>query len=161
MIRKMNAKANYTLEAAVITAITMFIICTAILVSFNIHDKTVMGADAATAILENIPGRDEKEHQGAAQAMSDAVKGALASDIIMADISLININESDGAYTADLQGSFSWLLAPIMEYVNENMSNPEAKVKVSNLNGRKILLKYKLAKDLMQTSGQSTGGKEK
>lgn len=146
-----RAKGSFTLEAAVISAITMFIIAAAILMAFNMHDRVIMLSDPAGAVLKNVPEKDEKD----VTKIKSAAEGSIMSDQIRSSGISVDASFKDGAYLIRTSAGFDWVMAPVREYVSEDAGSIYTEVKVSNLNGRKKLLLYKQIKELTDLSGTS------
>lgn len=119
--------ASFTIEAAVIVPFSLILICSAILLTFHLHDLAVIRAVSVTGVFG--------EWNGSAQAsdIEEVVQEALSSRLITTDDPEVTVTEASGEYT---------------------IACGDISVNISGLSGRDTLLKYRVLKDgLLSVTG--------
>ena len=134
-------RGSFTVEAAVIVPLTMFIVVTFIYMAFYLHDKVVMSCTGADYILENAA-----DYSGSLTDIEENTEEMLESRLIIADSISVSVSEDDGVTlgsSAQVAMPFSFI-TDIMGY---SVKEAESTVNISMLDGRRTLLKYKAIAD--------------
>ncbi|MCQ2530368.1 MAG: hypothetical protein MJ086_03850 [Lachnospiraceae bacterium] len=139
-MKKRKLKAAFTLEAAVVVPIAMVIIVSMLFVAFFIHDCVVMNTVSSYMIMENATRYSEQP-----EALSDEILQLLSRRMIIAkNISAEVTGEED---QLSVKGSSDFYMPIPMVQELTDISNATTSLRISNLNGRKTLLKYKVLCD--------------
>ena len=135
-MKKRKLKAAFTLEAAVVVPIAMVIIVSMLFIAFFIHDCVVMNTVSSYMIMENATRYSEQP-----EALSDEILQLLSRRMIIAkNISAEVTGEED---QLSVKGSSDFYMPIPMVQELTDISNATTSLRISNLNGRKTLLKYK------------------
>ncbi len=133
------------MEAAVIVPLTMIIIVTMLYVGFFVHDKVVMEAIATAKSLEQ--GTDSGTGRIAAAINDRTIR---AKDVAVSQTQ----NSSD--ISLRVEGRYDWRFAMIKDFLGDASGEIGSEIHISNLDGRAILLNYRLLKD----AGSALRGEE-
>ncbi len=144
-------KAGFTIEASVIVPIAMVLMAAVMMISFALHDRIVMQTAAVFEIMDHAKGFEESPEEAAAR-----VEEVLAKRLIAAKGTKVNVEEEKEGTSASVNGSVSFPAGSLWRMVGGSFEHPAAKVRISNLDGRKVLIGYKTICD-----GISAFGSEK
>ena len=134
-------RGSFTVEAAVIVPLTMFIVVTFIYMAFYLHDRVIMSCIGADYILENAA-----DYSGSLADIEENTEEMLKSRLIIADKISVSVSEDDGAAlssSAKIAMPFSF----ITDIMGSSAEDIESTVNISMLDGRKALLKYQAIAD--------------
>ena len=137
----MKLKASFTVEASVVIPITLFIMLALILLSFYIHDKTILVNASVSAILEN--ANDDSD---IGELKSEAYSRINAKTIGV-NGTYVNVESNDGKYVLSAGSSFDWKNDFVRAFLDNSLGSAEAEVNISNLDGRRVLLEIKVLSD--------------
>lgn len=130
-------RGSFTIEAAVIVPLTLFIICSAILISLDLHDSAILKSEAISKIFESLDGTEENE------AALLSVETTLSERLITNDTVSVSLNETDNNVTLTC---------------NAASDGETVTVNISNLDARAVLLKYKALNDGVENiTGRADG----
>ena len=135
---KQKLKASFTLEAAVIIPLVMALIAALLFFTLAVHDGVIMNTVSVAAIVENA-GKFSNDPEN----IRSEVQEMLQKRLIAAKNIQVDVEETKDQYTAVSQGSFSIASGFIRYFTGEDLTSLNTRVCISNLNGRKTLLKYK------------------
>ena len=135
---KKKQKGSFTLEAAIIMPVTMAVIAALLLFAISVHDGVVMNTVSTAAILENAGSftNDPENIPG-------TIRDMLSKRLIIAKNIAVDVDEEQDQYMAICSGSFQIASGFLRMFTGEEMTNIRTNVSISNLDGRKTLLKYK------------------
>ncbi len=134
-MKKRKLKAAFTLEAAVIVPVAMIIIVSMLFIAFLIHDCVVMNTVSSYIIMENADKDSEQPEN-----MKDEIMQILSRRMIITKNIAIEMEGVEERVSVKGRGDF---LIPIpMVQDLTGISKATTKLCISNLNGRKTLLKY-------------------
>ena len=137
-MKRKKLKASFTLEAAVIIPLAMALITALLIFTLAVHDGVIMNTVSVAAIMENAERYpDDPEN------IRNEVQEMLQKRLVVAKNISVDMDETKGQYTAISQGSFSIASGFIRYFTGEDLTSLNTRVCISNLNGRKTLLKYK------------------
>lgn len=139
-VKKRKMKAAFTLEAAVIVPIAMIIIVSMLFIAFLIHDCVVMNTVSSYIIMENADKYPEQP-----ETMRDAIMQMLSRQMILTKNIAVEVEGEEEMVT--VKGSGDFLIPIPMVQDLTGISKASTKICISNLNGRKTLLKYKAIYD--------------
>lgn len=134
-------KGSFTIEAAVIVPLTMFIVVTFIYMAFYLHDRVVMSCTGADFILENA-----MDYKDSLTGIEEDTEQMLKSRLIIAEDIQVSVSENQGVVlksSAKIGMPFSF----ITDIMGSSVSEAESTVNISVLDGRGTLLKYKAVAD--------------
>ena len=131
-------KGSFTLEAAVIIPLAMALIAALLIFTLAVHDGVIMNTVSIAAIMENA-GKFSDDPENIQGEVSDMLLRRL---VVAKNIS-VDVTGTEDECTTTSQGSFQVTSAFIRYFTGEDLTNLNTKVSISNLNGRKMLLKYK------------------
>lgn len=134
-------RGSFTVEAAVIVPLTMFIVVTFIYMAFYLHDKVVMSCTGADYILENAA-----DYSGSLTDIEDNTEEMLESRLIIADSICVSVSEDDGV-TLSSSAQVAMPFSFITDIMGSSVKEAESTVNISMLDGRRTLLKYKAIAD--------------
>lgn len=147
-------KASFTLEAAVIVPLSMALIAALLIFTLAVHDGVIMNTVSIAAIIENA-GKYSEDPEN----IRNEVQEMLQKRLVVAKNISVEIDGTEDQYTAISQGSFQIASGFIRYFTGEDLTNLNTRVCISNLNGRKTLLKYKTICDSAEQM-LSNGDKE-
>lgn len=135
-IKSRNMKAAFTLEAAVVVPIAMVIIVSMLFIAFFIHDCVVMNTVSSYMIMEKTADYSERP-----EAVKDEILKMLSGRMIISKNIAINVkgNEDKMSVTGNSEVSIP---VPLIQELTD-ITGSTVSVNISNLYGRKKLLKYK------------------
>ncbi|MCF0142180.1 MAG: pilus assembly protein [Parasporobacterium sp.] len=152
-IRKDFVQASFTIEAAVIVPLSLIIVMTVILLCFFIHDRVMLTAGMAEAVFTEASAEEPDLDN-----MIESAGSLITTKQIMASGTETNGSESLGSYTLEAESAFDWRFSLVRELFDNALGGMDAEVKISNLDGRDILLRYRLIRDgLDLINGGETG----
>lgn len=135
--RKNNAlKASFTIEAAFIVPLSIFIVSAFLYMTFYLHDTAIAGSVCTGYILENAA-----QYQSSTAQIEADTADMLESRLIIAKDVSVNVSEDNGV---NLEGSASFDMP--FGFAESFLDIPDeitVSVNISMLNGRKKLLEYK------------------
>ena len=146
-LKKISAaklKGSFTIEAAVVIPITMFIMLALILLSFYIHDKTLMVTAPVSAILEN--ANDSSD----ISALQQEAASRINPQLIAAGSPQISVESNDNTCSLSCSAGFDWRNNFVRTYLNDSLGNLATRVNITNLDGRQVLLLEKVLSDAAQ-----------
>ena len=130
-------KASATIEAAVIVPITLVIIAAVLVLVFILHDWVILSTASLYEIMEEAgDGEDSGEIQ-------ESVSAMLGKRLITADVAGVSADASEDRISVDAEGSVQIPMQLLRTLLGEGFSRIGGEVRVSNLNGRKLLVRYK------------------
>ena len=137
-MKKRTYKGSFTLEAAVIIPLTMALIAALLIFALAVHDGVIMNTVTVATIMENA-GKftDDPEN------IREDVLKMLQTRLVVAKNISVEVDGTEDQCTAVSQGSFQIASGFIRYFTGEDLSQLNTRVCISNLNGRKTLLKYK------------------
>ena len=134
-------RGSFTVEAAVIVPLTMFIVVTFIYMAFYLHDRVIMSCIGAGYILENAA-----DYSGSLADIQEDTEEMLKSRLIIADKISVSVSEDDGAALSS-SAKIAMPFPFITDIMGSSAEDIESTVNISMLDGRKTLLKYKAIAD--------------
>ena len=137
-MKKRTCKGSFTLEAAVIVPLAMALIAAILIFALAVHDGVIMKTVGVATIMENA-GNFEND----LEIIREDVLKMLQKRLVVAKNVSVEVEESKDQYTAISQSSFQIASGFIRYFTGEDLSQLNTRVCISNLNGRKTLLKYK------------------
>jgi len=141
-MKKRKVKAAFTIEAAVIVPILMVIITALLFFAIYIHDNVIMKTVGTFSVMEEA-GKQEIDTESMRSYIEEMLYKRM---IITKNISVDASGDEDNAKIS-IQGEYSVPLKVVREVLGEDLSTEKSSINISNLNGRKQLLKYKAIKD--------------
>lgn len=147
-MKRRSYKASFTLEAAVILPLAMALITALLIFALAVHDGVIMNTVSVATIMENA-GKfaDDPEN------IREDVLQMLEKRLVIAKNISVDVEGKEDMCTAVSRGSFQIASGFIRYFTGEDISQLNTRVCISNLNGRKTLLKYKTlcdsAKDII------------
>lgn len=149
-VKKMvRLKASFTIEAAMIVPLSMFVMVTFIYMAFYIHDRAVMGSAGADYILENAA-----DYTQSLAAIETDTEQMLESCLIAADDVSVNVS-SGSAVSLESSALFSVPFGFVTKLAGGISECLSTSVNISMLDARGILLEYKAAADGAENISQS------
>ena len=133
--------AVFTLEAAIIVSLSLFLICSAILVSMHVHDIAVLRAVSISTVF------GEYNSSAGVSEIEEAVCEALDARLIAADDICAEASLSSGEYLLTCTASSNTSSGIFGSYIGSVFDTSTVTINISNLDGRDALLKYRLAKE--------------
>lgn len=152
-MKKRTCKGSFTLEAAVIVPLAMALIAAILIFALAVHDGVIMNTVGVATIMENA-GNFENDPE----IIREDVLKMLQKRLVVAKNVSVEVEESKDQYTAISQSSFQIASGFIRYFTGEDLSQLNTRVCISNLNGRKTLLKYKTICD--SAKNLLSGGEE-
>lgn len=154
MFRK-KVKASFTIEASLIVPVLLFIIAAMITVGFMLHDRIIMNAVTAYEVID---------HAGDFSSAAEEAAGNVLAELDRRLITAGNLNvtgkEDSGTIKMQASGEARIPLPSVEKLIGEGSGKLSASINVSNLNGRKALIKYKTMIDGLSFFKNNSGEKE-
>lgn len=147
-------KAGFTIEASVIVPVAMVLTAAVMLISFALHDRVVMHTAAVFEIMDHAKGFEEEPEEAAAK-----TEELLAKRLIAAKGTQVLVEEEKDNTKVSVNGSISFPGGFLWRVAGSSFERPEARVRISNLDGRKALIGYKTICDGISAFGNA--GKER
>lgn len=135
-------KASFTIEAAVIVPLTMFIIVTFMYMTFYLHDLCVLGSAGKSFIMENAADLTEGQEEALASEAEEYIDGRL----IIAESVSVNVEEDEGLSLSG-EADFDVPFGFAADLLGFSLSEINTSLNISNLDARGTLLKYKAVSD--------------
>lgn len=142
-------KASFTIEAAVIVPLTIFIIAAFMYMAFYIHDRAVMGSAGAAYILENAA-----DYSDSLSTIEEDTREMLENRLIIAENISVSVTDDDGI-TLESSADINMPLAFLSSILGTSPDSVSTSVNISMLDGRAQVLKYKAAADGIDVLAQS------
>lgn len=142
-------KASFTIEAAVIVPLTIFIIAAFMYMAFYIHDRAVMGSAGAAYILENAA-----DYSDSLSTIEEDTREMLENRLIIAENISVSVTDEDGI-TLESSADINMPLAFLSSILGTSPDSVSTSVNISMLDGRAQVLKYKAAADGIDVLAQS------
>ncbi|MCQ2512447.1 MAG: hypothetical protein MJ092_03570 [Lachnospiraceae bacterium] len=142
-MKKVKLKAAFTLEAAVVVPIVMVIIVSMLFIAFFVHDCVVMNTVSSYIVMENATRYSEQP-----EALSDEILQMLSKRMIIAKNIAAEVTGDEEQLS--VKGSSDYFMPIPMVQELTDISNASTSIHISNLKGRKTLLKYKAICDGFQ-----------
>lgn len=136
-------KASFTIEAAVIVPLTMFIIVTFMYMTFYLHDLCVLGSAGISFIMDNAAGFAEGQEKTLASEAEEYINERL----IIADSVSVDMEEDDDGLFLSGGADFDVPFGFAGDLLGFSLSEMNTSVNISNLDARGTLLKYKAISD--------------
>ena len=152
-MKKRTCKGSFTLEAAVIVPLAMALIAAILIFALAVHDGVIMNTVGVATIMENAGNIENNP-----EIIREDVLKMLQKRLVVAKNVNVEVEESKGQYTAISQSSFQIASGFIRYFTGEDITQLNTRVCISNLNGRKTLLKYKTICD--SAKNLLSGGEE-
>lgn len=137
-MKQYRLKAGFTIEAAVIVPLAMVLMAAVMMVSFVLHDRSVMHTAALFEIMDHAKGFEEEPEEAAAK-----VDALLAKRLIAAKNPQVLVEEDKEGTKAGVSGVISLPGGLFRMLLGSSFEKPAAEVRISNLDGRKVLVGYK------------------
>ena len=134
-------KASFTIEAAVIVPISMFVIITFMYMAFYMHDCVIIKTVGPYYILENADSYNDSL-SGIEEDIADMLEKRL---IIAGDVSVV-LEEDDG-FILKCSAEFDLPLNFIRTLLGASSGSISTQTDISALNARELLLEYKAFAD--------------
>ena len=134
-------KASFTIEAAVIVPISMFVIITFMYMAFYMHDCVIIKTVGPYYILENADSYNDSL-SGIEEDIADMLEKRL---IIAGDVSVV-LEEDDG-FILNCSAEFDLPLNFISTFLGASSGSISTQTDISALNARELLLEYKAFAD--------------
>ena len=141
-MKRRKVKAAFTIEAAVIVPIVMVIITALLFFTIYVHDNVIMGTVGTFTIMEEAG----KENVDAGD-MRREVEDMLSKRMIITKNISVDAQGKEDDFSICISGDYIVPLRVVRKVLGENLNQEKSKINISNLNGRKTLLKYKAIKD--------------
>ena len=142
-------KASFTIEAAVIVPLTIFIIAAFMYMAFYIHDRAVMGSAGAAYIIENAA-----DYSDSLSTIEEDTREMLENRLIIAENISVSVTDDDGI-TLESSADINMPLAFLSSILGTSPDSVSTSVNISMLDGRAQVLKYKAAADGIDVLAQS------
>ncbi|MBO7729771.1 MAG: hypothetical protein J6S31_02830 [Lachnospiraceae bacterium] len=137
-MNKRTYKGSFTIEAAVIIPLAMALIAALLIFALAVHDGVIMNTVTVATIMENA-GKFTEDPEN----IREDVLKMLQKRLVVAKNISVEVDGTEDQCTAVSQGSFQITSGFIRYFTGEDLSQLNTRVCISNLNGRKMLLKYK------------------
>lgn len=141
-MKRRKVKAAFTIEAAVIVPIAMVVITALLFFTIYVHDNVIMGTVGTFTIMEEAG----KENVDAGD-MRREVEDVLSKRMIITKNISVDAQGNEDDFSICISGDYIVPLRVVRKVLGENLNQEKSKINISNLNGRKTLLKYKAIKD--------------
>lgn len=141
-MKRRKVKAAFTIEAAVIVPIVMVVITALLFFTIYVHDNVIMGTVGTFTIMEEAG----KENVDAGD-MRREVEDMLSKRMIITKNISVDAQGNEDDFSICISGDYIVPLRVVRKVLGENLNQEKSKINISNLNGRKTLLKYKAIKD--------------
>lgn len=145
MIKK-TYKGSFTLEAAVVVPLAMALIAVIMLFALAVHDGVIMNTVSVAAIMENA-GKYSDDPEN----IREEVQAMLQKRLVVAKNISVDVEGTKEQCSAVSQGSFQIASGFIRYFTGEDITKLNTRVCISNLDGRKTLLKYKTLCDTVES----------
>ena len=143
-----NWKAGFTIEAAVVVPIAMVLMVAVILVAFVLHDGVILRTVPLFEMMDHAKDLEEEPEKIAALAREE-----LFTRVIAAKETKVSVQEGKKEIQAEANGSFFLPGGLFRSVTGMGFDRAEAKIVVSNLDGRGALIQYKTICDGLATFG--------
>ena len=141
-------KASATIEAAVVIPVTLVIIAAVLTIVFVLHDRVILNTASLYEVMEQAgAGEDPQE-------LRSAVSDMLQKRLVTAAETSVSADVKEDGVQIDAGGSVQIPLRMVRFLVGEENQQVEAQIRVSNLSGRKLLIKYKTLCDGLSALGK-------
>lgn len=148
-MKSKKLKGSFTVEAAVVVPIVMFIITGIIFILFFAHDAAVMDSLNSYAVVDNADKYKENSAKAAGELKDYLEKGL----IITGNIKVDEEKRLDGIVVRSC-GNFSIPTLALKGIFGASSETVSSEIKVSSLYGRTELLKYKALVKGLENSGK-------
>ncbi len=139
-MKRKKLKAAFTLEAAVVVPIVMVIIVSMLFIALFIHDCVVMNTVSSYMIMENATKYSEQP-----ESVKDEIMQMLSRRMIISKNIAVEVEGEEDEFSV-AGSSEVFVPIPMIQELTD-ISKSTTKINISNLNGRKTLLKYKAITD--------------
>ncbi|MBR5930900.1 MAG: hypothetical protein IKZ95_02620 [Lachnospiraceae bacterium] len=141
-MKKKTCKGSFTLESAVIVPITMAVIVALLLFTLSVHDGVILNTVSTVIIMENA-SRFSKEPQN----IQGKIMEMLSKRLVITRNIAVDVTGGEDDCTAECSGSFQIASGFIRGLTGTDITDLHSQINISNLNGRRTLLKYKTVCD--------------
>ena len=138
-------KASFTIEAAVIVPLSMFIIITFMYIAFYMHDCVIMKTVGPYYILESAD-----EYGSSLSGIEENTKEMLESRLIIAGDVSVNLEDDDGLWL-ECSAQFDLPFEFFRMLLKASSGSITTEIDISMLEGRDILLEYKALADTAES----------
>lgn len=130
-------KASATIEAAVVIPITLVIITAVMTMVFVLHDRVILSTVSQYEAMEQAGESDSS------QDIQAAVSEMLQKRLITAHDPVVAASDEEDGLEIDTEGSIEIPMRIVRFLVGEENNQINSQLRISNLSGRKQLIKYK------------------
>lgn len=141
-------KAGAVIEAAVIVPLTLIILAAVVTVVFVLHDRVILNTVSLYEVME------EAGEGADAQTLQDSVSEMLSRRLITAKDTGVSADPSEDGILVEAGGSIQIPLRIIRYLMGSGYDRIDTDVRVTNLNGRKQLIRYKTICDGLEALTQ-------
>lgn len=150
-MKKKRLKASFTIEAAVVVPITMVLIAALIMVSFALHDRVLLSTAVFYEVMDHAKGFQEDPEESAAQ-----VRALLQKRLIAAKQPEVSVREGAEGKEAEATGMIPLPSGLIGTMTGSSFQEVRTHIRISNLDGRKVLTEYKTICDGLSALGSGS-----
>lgn len=143
MLRK-KLKASFTIEAGVVVPILMLIIVAMITIAFLLHDRVIMSTASTYEVMEHAGDFDAQE-----EAAIQNVRNVLDRKLITAENIMVSGEAKSEGIRMNASGEADIPLSDVNRLVGEGREKLSVSINVTNLRGRKALIRYKTLMDAL------------
>ena len=137
-LRKKTLKASFTIEASVIVPLTLVLIAAVMTLVFALHDRVIFSTVSIYEVMERA-GNSADGSEPVVSAVSEMLEKRL---ITVKNVSVSAETEED-ELSVITGGTVQAPLGIVRELLGEESGQIQETINISNLNARKILVKYK------------------
>lgn len=143
MLRK-KLKASFTIEAGVVVPILMLIIVAMITIAFLLHDRVIMSTASTYEVMEHAGDFDAQE-----EVAIQNVRNVLDRKLITAENIMVSGESKSEGIRMNASGEADIPLSDVSRLVGEGREKLSVSINVTNLRGRKALIRYKTYMDAL------------
>lgn len=143
MLRK-KLKASFTIEAGVVVPILMIIIVAMITIAFLLHDRLIMSTAGTYEVMEHAGDFDQQQ-----EAALQNLQSVLDRKLITADNVTVSGESRSEGIRMRASGEADIPLSDVSRLVGAGSEKISVSINITNLKGRKALIRYKTYMDAL------------
>ena len=132
-----HLKASATIEASVIVPLTILIIAAVMTVVLVLHDRVIFPAVSLSGVMEQAGKEADIEE------LQSSVSELLGTRLLTARDATVAAEAEEDGISVSSGGDIRIPLSAVRALVGEGNNRIDSSVRISNLDGRKALIKYK------------------
>ena len=137
-MKRKRLKASFTIEATVIVPITLVLTAALMITAFALHDRVILSTVSISEVMESADSAGKEPEQ-----IRAAVSEVLGQRLLTAKEVFVNAEADDESVSLQSGGTVDGALSSVRDLLGEESSHLESRIDISNLQARKILVKYK------------------